>query len=211
MFPILYSFRRCPYAIRARYTLSLLNIKVEIREVVLRNKPEALLRLGGRSSVPQMICEQGVRYPESMDIICWAMARKQNANIYSKPQEREIAAWLFQTDHRFKFWLDKYKYADRHPDFSQEYYRSQGERFLRRLESKLSKQAFLLGDEMSMADVLVFPFIRQFRGVDNTWFDQSQYTSVKLWLNQIIEDKTFEKVMIKLPPWQEGDESRYFP
>lgn len=211
MFPILYSFRRCPYAIRARYTLSLLNIKVEIREVVLRNKPEALLRLGGRSSVPQMICEQGVRYPESMDIIRWAMARKQNANIYSKPQEREIAAWLFQTDHRFKFWLDKYKYADRHPDFSQEYYRSQGERFLRRLESKLSKQAFLLGDEMSMADVLVFPFIRQFRGVDNTWFDQSQYTSVKLWLNQIIEDKTFEKVMIKLPPWQEGDESRYFP
>lgn len=211
MFPILYSFRRCPYAIRARYTLSLLNIKVEIREVVLRNKPEALLRLGGRSSVPQMICEQGVRYPESMDIIRWAMARKQNANIYSKPQEREIAAWLFQTDHRFKFWLDKYKYADRHPDFSQEYYRSQGERFLRRLESKLSKQAFLLGDEMSMADVLVFPFIRQFRGVDNTWFDQSQYTSVKLWLNQIIEDKTFEKVMIKLPPWQEGDEPRYFP
>ena len=211
MFPILYSFRRCPYAIRARYTLSLLNIKVEIREVVLRNKPEALLRLGGRSSVPQMICEQGVRYPESMDIIRWAMARKQNANIYSKPQEREIAAWLFQTDHRFKFWLDKYKYADRHPDFSQEYYRSQGERFLRRLESKLSKQAFLLGDEMSMADVLVFPFIRQFRGVDNTWFDQSQYTNVKLWLNQIIEDKTFEKVMIKLPPWQEGDEPRYFP
>ncbi|WP_438467113.1 glutathione S-transferase [Marinomonas sp. PE14-40] len=211
MFPILYSFRRCPYAIRARYALSLLNIKVEIREVVLRNKPEALLRLGGRSSVPQMICEQGVRYPESMDIIRWAMARKQNANIYSKPQEREIAAWLFQTDHRFKFWLDKYKYADRHPDFSQEYYRSQGERFLRRLESKLSKQAFLLGDEMSMADVLVFPFIRQFRGVDNTWFDQSQYTSVKLWLNQIIEDKTFEKVMIKLPPWQEVDEPRYFP
>ena len=211
MFPILYSFRRCPYAIRARYTLSLLNIKVEIREVVLRNKPEALLRLSGRSSVPQMICEQGVRYPESMDIIRWAMARQQNANIYSKPQEREIAAWLFQTDHRFKFWLDKYKYADRHPDFSQEYYRSQGERFLRRLESKLSKQAFLLGDEMSMADVLVFPFIRQFRGVDNTWFDQSQYTRVKLWLNQIIEDKTFEKVMIKLPPWQEGDEPRYFP
>lgn len=211
MFPILYSFRRCPYAIRARYTLSLLNIKVEIREVVLRNKPEALLALGGRSSVPQMICEQGTRYPESMDIIRWAMTKKQNANIYSEQQENEIAAWLFQTDHRFKVWLDKYKYADRHPAHSQAYYRSQAERFLRRLESKLSKQAFLLGDEMSMADVLVFPFIRQFRGVDNAWFDQSQYLNVRSWLKQIIEDEAFEKVMIKLPPWQEGDEPRYFP
>lgn len=211
MFPILYSFRRCPYAIRARYTLSLLNIKVEIREVVLRNKPEALLALGGRSSVPQMICEQGIRYPESMDIIRWAMSKKQNANIYSEQQENEIAAWLFQTDHRFKVWLDKYKYADRHPAYSQAYYRSQAERFLRRLESKLSKQAFLLGGEMSMADVLVFPFIRQFRGVDNAWFDQSQYLNVRSWLKQIIEDEAFEKVMIKLPPWQKGDEPRYFP
>lgn len=214
MFPILYSFRRCPYAIRARYTLSLLNINVEIREVTLKNKPAALLELGGRSTVPQLICEKGVRYPESMDIIRWAMAKhqsKQTSPSYSEVEERAITAWLFQTDHRFKYWLDKYKYADRHPSFSQAYYRSQGERLLRRLELKLTHRAYLLGDNMTIADVLVFPFIRQFRGVDQTWFDQSQYNNVKRWLMEIIEAETFAKVMVKLPAWQEGDEKRYFP
>lgn len=209
--PILYSFRRCPYAIRARYTLCLLNIQVEIREVVLRNKPEALLRLGGRSSVPQLISADGERYPESMDIVRWALAQSQGVLTYSAFEEKQIAAWLFQTDHRFKFWLDKYKYADRHPDFSEAYYRAQGERFLRRLERTLSQQAYLLGDKMSIADVLVFPFIRQFRGVDSPWFDQSNYTYVKAWLTQILEDEVFAKVMVKLPAWQEGDEVRFFP
>ena len=211
MHPILYSFRRCPYAIRARYTLCLLNIQVEIREVVLRNKPEALLRLGGRSSVPQLISADGERHPESMDIVRWALAQSQGVLTYSAFEEKQIAAWLFQTDHRFKFWLDKYKYADRHPDFSEAYYRAQGERFLRRLERTLSQQAYLLGDKMSIADVLVFPFIRQFRGVDSHWFDQSNYTYVKAWLTQILEDEVFAKVMVKLPAWQEGDEVRFFP
>lgn len=214
MYPILYSFRRCPYAIRARYTLALLNIKVEIREVVLRNKPSALLALGGRSSVPQLINEHGVRFPESMDIIRWALTQAQGFDeplIFSEKEEKEVASWLFQTDHRFKDWLDKYKYADRHPLQSEAYYRSQAERFLRRLETKLSKQAFLLGDDMSIADILVFPFIRQFRGVDSLWFDQSSYTHVKRWLTGIMEGERFEKVMIKLPAWQEGDEPRFFP
>lgn len=214
MFPILYSFRRCPYAIRARYTLSLLNLKVEIREVVLRDKPASLLALGGRSSVPQLITEQGGRYPESMDIIRWALASVQDSKgaiHYSLTEERSIEAWLFQTDHRFKYWLDKYKYADRHPDYSETYYRSQAEKFLRRLERQLSKHAFLLGSEMSMADVLVFPFIRQFRGVNSIWFDQSSYPAVKQWLAGILDSEAFTRVMIKLPAWQEGDEPRYFP
>lgn len=212
MFPILYSFRRCPYAIRARYTLFLLDIKVEIREVLLRDKPAALLALGGRSSVPQLISREGDRYPESIDIIRWALAQdEKSALIYTSSEEREIAAWLFQTDHRFKYWLDKYKYADRHPSNTEAYYRSQAEGFLRRLEIRLEKHAFLLGTDMSIADVLVFPFIRQFRGVNIGWFDQSGYVAVKKWLSQIIEGERFAKVMVKLPVWQEDDEPRYFP
>jgi glutathione S-transferase len=194
--------------------LSLLKLNVEIREVILRDKPASLLALGGRSSVPQLITEQGIRYPESMDIIHWALAKVQgteDAIVYSPAEERSITAWLFQTDHRFKYWLDKYKYADRHPAYSDIYYRSQAERFLRRLERQLSKQAFLLGADMSIADVLVFPFIRQFRGVDSVWFDQSDYPAVKLWLTGILESEAFAKVMVKLPAWQEGDEPRYFP
>jgi len=192
----------------------LFNLKVEIREVVLRKKPASLLALGGRSSVPQLIDEEGERYPESMDIIRWALAkvkRSKGAIQYSLTEERSIAAWLFQTDHRFKYWLDKYKYADRHPDYSEIYYRSQAERFLRRLESCLSKQAFLLGANMSIADVLVFPFIRQFRGVDTAWFDQSNYPAVKQWLAGIMDSDVFASVMVKLPAWQEGDEPSYFP
>lgn len=214
MLPILYSFRRCPYAIRARYTLLLLNIKVEIREVVLKNKPEALLALGGRSSVPQLIDTDGKRFPESMDIIRWAMSQNQHNIIsshYTPAEQRDIEAWLFQTDFRFKVWLDKYKYADRHPENSEAFYRSQGERFLRRLESRLSQNDFLLGNRMTIADVLVFPFIRQFRGVDMDWFDQSNYVNLKQWLTHILEGESFSKVMVKLAAWQEGDEPRLFP
>lgn len=210
--PILYSFRRCPYAMRARYVLITLNVPVALREVVLKNKPEALLSLGGRSTVPQLIDTDGTRYEESMDIIFWALTKSIesksiegksiNNDFFPKEKVDRIKAWAFQNDFRFKPWLDKYKYADRHPEHDSEYYRHQGERFLRRIEKALKASPYLLGHSISLADAVVFPFIRQFRGVDSFWFDQSQYQRTKQWLESLIESDTFQKVMIKHEAWQ---------
>ncbi|TBR38244.1 glutathione S-transferase [Marinomonas agarivorans] len=217
--PILYSFRRCPYAMRARYTLMLLNIPVTLREVELKNKPSALLELGGRTTVPQLIDIDGQRYEESMDIIRWAVgqaALQEHASIldlnsfYPVEKKVHIEAWLFQNDLRFKPWLDRYKYADRYPEKTATYYRTQAERFLRRLERKLATSTYLMGETLTLADVIVFPFIRQFRGVDQNWFEGSHYACVKRWLNDLLDSKTFIKVMHKYPTWKEGDEETVF-
>lgn len=211
--PILYSFRRCPYAIRTRYTLLTLGVPVILREVTLKNKPVELLSLGGRSTVPQLIDCEGVRYQESMDIIRWALAQKNTAKplgFSSAHSQDHIRAWLFQNDIRFKPWLDKYKYADRYPDKPSSYYRMQAEFFLRRLERRLAQSRYLLGDTLSIADVIVFPFIRQFRGVDSNWFDQSRYNHIKHWLGDFLADDVFQKVMQKYPAWEAGQEETVF-
>ncbi|MBR7890023.1 glutathione S-transferase [Marinomonas sp. A79] len=218
MLPILYSFRRCPYAIRARYSLALLEVPVRLREVVLKSKPEALLALGGRSSVPQLIDPEGRRYPESMDIIFWALSVSQKSDVTlslwpDEPRTRKkMLTWINYNDRFFKHWLDRYKYADRHPEHSEQYYRTKGEVLLARLENRLAKQHYLFGEEISIADVAIFPFIRQFAAVDQAWFDHSQYSKVRAWLTGFLQTECFtDVVMVKLPPWQAGQEEVLFP
>ncbi|MCV2403732.1 glutathione S-transferase [Marinomonas sp. C2222] len=218
LLPVLYSFRRCPYAIRARYVLAQLDVKVSLREVVLKSKPEALLALGSRSTVPQLIDTDGQRYPESMDIIYWALERTQRSDLKtfiwpaSLQQQYKIRVWITYNDQVFKYWLDRYKYADRHPEFSESYYRDKGCIFLQRLNKRLSQRRYLFGEEMSLVDMALFPFIRQFAGVDRAWFDASSYENVKAWLESFTESSLFkEVVMPKLPPWEEGCEGIVFP
>ena len=213
---ILYSFRRCPYAMRARYTLALLSQSVELREVVLKNKPEALLKLGGRSTVPQLIVDDK-RYPESFDIMMWAInqAPASSMSLQLWPQCRvtqtKIQTWVSYNDHCFKYWLDRYKYADRHPEFTEEFYRQKGERFLKRLDVRLSRYPYLMGESMTLADVAIFPFIRQFAGVKPTWFADSNYPNLKLWLSGFVDGKGFAAIMSKYEPWQEGQPTIIFP
>ncbi|ETX09502.1 glutathione S-transferase [Marinomonas ushuaiensis DSM 15871] len=218
MLPIMYSFRRCPYAIRARYTLALLDVSVELREVVLRSKPQALLSLGGRSSVPQLIDVKGARYPESLDIIFWALSNSNKPKMscalwpQSMVQKSKVIAWIKYNDHFFKYWLDRYKYADRFPEFSEEYYRNKGEVFLKRLNKRLEENDFLFGNEICLADVAVFPFVRQFAAVRPDWFEQSEYSHVKTWLNGFLNSHLFSAiVMKKMPAWEAGQEVVLFP
>lgn len=163
MAAILYSFRRCPYAIRARYGLVLLGVQVQLREVILKNKPAELLALGGRSTVPQLVHEEE-RYPESLDIIFWALERASNRILVeqiwpsNKLQQAKIMAWVKYNDQCFKPWLDRYKYADRYPEHSEAYYREKAEVFLQRLDSRLSRSSYLMGPQMTLADIAVFPF-----------------------------------------------------
>lgn len=214
---VLYSFRRCPYAIRARYVLALLNQRVELREVVLKAKPAALLNLGGRTSVPQLIDENGRRYPESLDIIFWALSRSSHTELSEQlwPSEKvaqsKVLAWVRYNDHFFKYWLDRYKYADRHPECSEAMYRQRGEAFLRRINRRLRRSPYLLGKELCLADVCIFPFIRQFAAVNAKWFEQSEYDGVKRWLASFVESDLFVRVMVKFDQWEEGQEAVFFP
>ncbi|SBS32944.1 glutaredoxin 2 [Marinomonas spartinae] len=217
MAAVLYSFRRCPYAIRARYVLALVGLRVVVREVVLKSKPEALLRLGGRSSVPQLIDCDGQRYPESLDIIFWALKHSSNDKLKEalwcpkSVRQNKIMAWIHYNDRFFKHWLDRYKYADRYPEQTEVYYRQQGERFLRRLEKRLAHSRYLLADGMSLADVCLFPFVRQFAAVNGQWFESSEYFSVKSWLSSFVGSDLFQRVMTKWSAWEEGQEPVYFP
>ncbi|MEO9654562.1 glutathione S-transferase [Marinomonas sp.] len=215
--PVLYSFRRCPYAIRARYCLAFLQVPVVLREVVLKDKPPQLLALGGRTTVPQLINVDGQRYEESADIMHFALSQSELKGRVDLlwPADRRLASkistWINYNDNHFKYWLDRYKYADRYPDHSEEYYRSKACIFLKRLNLRLSQQDYLLGKDMSLADIAIFPFIRQFAGVNAAWFSASEYDSVKEWLKGFLDSKTFELVMKKYPRWESEQTEVLFP
>ncbi|MFK5913833.1 MAG: glutathione S-transferase [Woeseiaceae bacterium] len=206
--PIFYSFRRCPYAIRARLALKISAVDVVLREVKLSDKPHAMLACSPKGTVPVLQLSDKIIIEESKEIMLWALAKndpeKWMANDVSVEQETNYL--IDVNDNEFKQHLDHYKYADRFPEFSMQKYRKQGEEFLQKLEEKLSVTAFLLSDEMSLVDIAIFPFIRQFAYVDKDWFDVSEYEYLKKWLNYFLQSELFNSVMKKHKPWHEGDE-----
>lgn len=206
MFPIVYSFRRCPYAIRARLALHVSGIAHELREVSLRNKPACLLTASPKGSVPVLVLPTGQVIDESWDIMLWALQQHDpenwlgSQNRYLDQATRQVSI----NDHSFKTALDRYKYADRHPEHPQAFYRNQGEAFLQQLEDRLQASACLLGPDLSIADAAIFPFIRQFAGVDQKWFDQSPYPKLRDWTETLCHSSLFADVMRKHEVWQGG-------
>jgi len=210
---ILYSFRRCPYAMRARLSIVISNIKVELREVELRDKPSSLIEMSAKGTVPVLITADRNVIDESLDIMFWSLQQSDpdgwldNMTI----QQKELAQQLIQqNDTEFKYYLDHYKYADRYPDYSKEYYRQKAEQFLLLLEDRLATNNYLMSSVISLADMAILPFIRQFAFVDKAWFDSSPYPRVRAWLQDFIESPLFESIMTKYPKWQE-QESYFFP
>jgi len=200
--PILYSFRRCPYAMRARLALAYTGIKVEIREVELKNKPQALRDISPKATVPVLHLPDGKVIDESLDIMHWALAQHDPAQWLADAQTaKTLITW---NDGDFKFQLDRYKYADRHPQHPAEHYRQQGELFLAELESRLQIKPWLLGDHCTLADAAIFPFIRQFAAVDGQWFAAAEYPAVQQWLQNWVDSALFTAVMDKYPIWVEG-------
>lgn len=213
--PRLYSFRRCPYAIRARLGLLFAELKVELREVVLKNKPAQMLAISPKGTVPVLQladAESSERLviEESREIVEWALRQNDLQGLLSTDL---VAAntLINQNDNEFKHWLDRYKYADRHPGSTQTEYRQQGEVFLRVLEPLLANNTYLLGDNISIADIAIMPFVRQFAHVDQEVFYRLPYPNLQQWLRGWLEHPVFQQVMIKVQPWQEGDEVVLFP
>jgi glutathione S-transferase len=201
--PIFYSFRRCPYAMRARLAIAYSNVDVELREVELRNKPQAMLLISPKGTVPVLQLENGKVLDESLDIMFWALQQNDAEHWLNATGLDHAKALILFNDERFKYYLDRYKYADRYPAYSELYYRQQGELFLADLESVLSQNAYLSGDQFSLADAAILPFVRQFCAVDPLWFKCSPYPALRQWLNYFLASSLFKQVMTKYPCWQD--------
>lgn len=207
MLPVLYSFRRCPYAMRARLALHSSGIAVELREVSLRDKPASMLEASPKGSVPVLVLPDGQVIDESWDIMQWAL-RQHDPEGWLGRNDRYVDAAIplvRENDTTFKHRLDCYKYPDRYPEYPQIHYRCKAEEFLIQLESRLGGSHGLLDDALSIADVAVFPFVRQFAKVDQAWFTQAPYPKLRHWLKNFIESESFVSVMLKCALWHPGD------
>lgn len=200
MKPVLYSYRRCPYAMRARMAIWAANIQVEVREISLREKPAHLLQISPKGTVPVLQLPDGTVLEQSLDIMQWALAQNDPQGWLNADSEA-VNALITKNDGDFKKSLDRYKYPDRYPEHTQAFYREQGEQFLQRLETALAQHDYLLWDKPSMADVALFPFIRQFAAVDAEWFASSPYPRLRVWLEGWLESALFAQVMQKFPTY----------
>jgi len=201
---ILYSYRRCPYAMRARMALSYAEIAVEIREIALRQKPAHMLQVSPKGTVPVLVLSDGTVIDQSLDIMRWAL-KVVDRDGWLDADAALMNALISENDGAFKQNLDRYKYADRYPQQSAEYSRAQGEIFLAHLESLLAKNTFLLGAKVCVADIAIFPFIRQFAAVDPDWFDNSAYQNLRRWLKYMLASSLFCKIMVKYPLYIEAN------
>jgi len=191
---------------------------LELREVILRNKPQELLDISPKATVPVLFVSGGqladsTVIDESRDIMSWALGQSEDelkAQYLPLHLQLEIDELIDVNDGSFKWALDHYKYADRYEE-SEEYYQELGEIFLAKLEKLLEKNRYLFTAEMSLADIAIFPFIRQFAHVDKEWFEQSSYPRLIQWLNELLESELFSSIMEKYKPWQADNENVYFP
>ena len=198
MKPILYTFRRCPYAIRARLAIKVSGVEVDLREVDLRNKPRALLDCSPKGTVPVLQLADGTVIDESLDIMRWALAindPQRWMNDANQEAETETRRLIDENDSSFKIQLDRYKYPNRHPGHAAEIYRDEGGKFLQILCSRLATHAYLMGERQSLADAAIFPFVRQFAHVDRDWFYATYDGVLTNWLDGHLNSPLFLSVM----------------
>jgi len=196
---------------RARLAIKQSGVKVSLREVVLRNKPPSMLSISPKGTVPVLQLPNGDVIDESWDIVHWATSTYKD-NPFRGDSARIIEAnrLVSRNDNEFKQHLDHYKYADRFPEFSAEHYRTQAEGFLNLLDQRLAVHSFLLDNEPSIADIGIFPFIRQFAHVDIEWFRQTPYQHLQRWFDGYLSSELFASIMTKYPAWEEGQDALLF-
>ena len=203
--PILYSFRRCPYAMRARLALASSAQVCELREVVLRDKPPELLAASAKGTVPVLVLDSGA-IDESLDIMLWSLGRNDPAGSLMPEHGtlQDMLDLIQRCDADFKRHLDGYKYPDRHGDGSTLSPRTAGAAFLAELNSQLSDRNHLFGRLPALADMALAPFVRQFASVDAAWFSSQPWPALQRWLHEFTQSALFDRVMQKYPPWRPG-------
>ncbi len=211
--PILYSFRRCPYAMRARMAIAMSGLQVTLREVVLRDKPQEMIALSQKGTVPVLQLTDGTVIDESIDVMLWALQHNDPED-WLTPEIGsldDMRALIAENDDDFKHHLDRYKYATRYEDVDPLAHRQQGEVFLQGLEKRLATSSFLFGEHITLADIAIFPFVRQFRIADEAWFDHAPYPHLQSWLKWLMESELFLSVMRKYAQWKRGEDGVIFP
>lgn len=210
--PVLYSFRRCPYAMRARLAIAASGTMCELREVVLANKPPALLQASPKGTVPVLVLVDGLVLEQSLDIMLWALRRNDPQNwLPCAPQDLATALQLIaQCDGDFKAQLDRYKYPNRYalPDGLS--HRAMGAQFLQTLNARLADRRYLMGEDYGLADAAIAPFVRQFAHTDAVWFSHQTWPHLQQWLGAFEVSSDYVKVMGKCAAWTDGQPVQLF-
>jgi len=210
--PILYSLQNCPYAMRARLAILLAQQTVELRAIVMKNKPAEMLALSPKGTVPVLVLEsedKTIVIDESLDIMMWALKLNDPQNLLYSQNEQALAEMLQiinENDHQFKPELEQYKRARRFHSNDEEHCRRQCEPFIQQLEFRLTQHEFLMGPTLSLLDYALLPFIRQFSRVNRQLYLQGPYTHLQNWLNHHLQSRLFSKAMIKYPLWLDNYE-----
>jgi glutathione S-transferase len=208
MTPILYSFRRCPYAMRARLAIAASGVTVELREVLLRDKAPEFLATSPSATVPCLKSGDTV-IDESLDVMKWALAQQDPLGWLDMPAEGH--ALIAKADGPFKSALDRTKYATRYPDADPVESRARAHEFLFQLDALIADKAFLYGDTATLADMAILPFVRQFAFIDKQLFDAQGWPGLARWLAAFLESELFQQIMPKYPVWKAGDAPIRFP
>lgn len=203
--PILYSFRRCPYAMRARLALVASGTTCELREVKLSAKPDALRAASPKATVPVLVRPDGAVIDQSLDIMRWSLGGRDPQGWLTRDDPALIAA----NDGPFKHDLDRAKYPDRHGSDAA-VHRQSGLAFLHELETRLAVSGQLCGSAPGLADMAIMPFVRQFAAIDMAWFDAQPLPHVQAWLAGHVNSDLFAAIMVRLPPWHEGQAPTLF-
>lgn len=198
--PILYSFRRCPYAMRARLALVVSGAACVVREVKLSAKPQPMLDASPKGTVPVLVLPDGGVVDQSLDIMHWALARNDPEGWLV----REDATLIARNDGAFKHDLDRYKYPDRHNSDANAH-RASGLGFLQELDARIAADGQLNGASRGITDAAIMPFVRQFAAVDSAWFDAQPLPHLHQWLSGHLQSPLFQAVMTRLVPWSAGD------
>jgi len=207
IYPILYSFRRCPYAMRARLALMVSNRVCELREVVLRDKPQEMLDVSPKGTVPILIDVDGRVLDESIDIMLWAL-EQHDPEKWLIPEQGTVAemlALIAEFDSGFKYHLDRYKYPERYAGVEARVHRDEAAVYLEKLNAKLNATKYLYGNNVALADRAIAPFVRQFAHTDKNWFNEQPWYQLEAWLAAFTDSEIYASIMHKYPKWETGN------
>ncbi|MCF2906140.1 glutathione S-transferase [Octadecabacter sp. CECT 8868] len=206
--PILYSYRRCPFAMRARLAIASSGQLVELREIILRDKPASMLEASPKGTVPVMIADKVI--DESLDVMHWALGQSDPEGLLAAMPDsgHDLIA---ESDGPFKTALDHTKYAVRHPDLDPIKSRAEAATFIAKLDTLLGDKPWLYGDAPSLADLAILPFVRQFAHTDLDWWSEQPFKNAQDWLARFKDSDRFKSIMTKYTPWKAGDDVIQFP
>ncbi|WP_288262608.1 glutathione S-transferase N-terminal domain-containing protein [uncultured Prochlorococcus sp.] len=210
---ILYSFRRCPYAIRVRWALLICEIKVEIREIDLKNKPLDFMNRSITKTVPILIKKNNEVIEESLEIILWALSETKKEHLYlPKNKKEEIFEIIDKNDNEFKYHLDRFKYSTRYENNNEEFHFKKATKFINILNELLVEKKYFFGDNPTIADWSIWPFIRQFKIACESQKRTNYFEDpIKDWLDYFENNKKFKSLMYKYNLWEPNSKKNYFP